>query len=367
MAQIEIKGIIGEEYTFSNFLTDFEKAGIEPIRLVIDSIGGNVSEGMEIANFIQSKEERFVSVSNSGDVASIATPIFLALQRQKRFFDLSKGVFLIHNPFLDPFSLSFTSDTTAEGLSMIVSELEAVENDLSKFYVKQTGADMDVVRSLMKINQPLTEDQLVALNIATVYQYQAVAILTHKKEMDTNEVKAIVQEEHKTLLDGIKAWFKKTTRFVAIMLTDATGAQVEFPDVAEGNDPQVGDTAKMADGSPVPAELVMADGSTFKFENGVLMEIVPAEPAETEVEIQVDPNAERIAELEAELATLKGAKAEADTVKAKLQTKDAEIFALKAQIKSQMPTTEAVEAPAQPSTESPFMQAAKKVKGQIIN
>lgn len=362
MAQIEIKGIIGEEYTFANFLTAFAQAGIEPIRLVIDSIGGNVSEGMEIANFIQSKEDRFVSVSNSGDVASIATPIFLALQRQKRFFDLSKGVFLIHNPFLDPFSLSFTSDTTAEGLSMIVSELEAVENDLSKFYVKQTGADMDVLKSLMKINQPLTEEQLVALNIATVYQYQAVAILNKKNEMTKEEVVAIINETHPSLLDKIKALFKKEMQIVAVMLTDATGAQVEFPNVDEGNTPQVGDMAKMADGSPVPAELVMADGSTFKFENGVLMEIMPAEVEEVE-----DPNVQRIAELEAELESLKSVKDELTAKETTIAAKDKEIFALKAQIKSQAPDTKVEEAPAEPSTESAFMQAARRVKAQIKN
>lgn len=383
MAQIEIKGIIGEKpkkdngkiyYSYSQFLTDFAKAGNEPIDLYIGSLGGNANHGRNIAKFINERQDRFTSVSNIGPVASIAANIFLALSRDKRFFDPSKGVFLIHNPYLGSESL-MQGNYTADVLQKIGSELETLESEMASFYSIQTDVNVDVLRGLMEINKPLTEEQIADLNIASVYKYEAVAFLNQTNEnnetMDAVEVKKIMQEEKKNFLaeiiDEVKHIFKKQVEFVAIMLTDATGAQVEFPDVAEGNDPQVGDTAKMADGSPVPAELVMADGSTFKFENGVLMEIVPAEPAETEVEIEIDPNAERIAELEAELATLKGAKAEADTVKAELQTKDAEIFALKAQIKSQIPTTETVEAPATPSTESPFMQAAKKVKGQIIN
>lgn len=377
MAQIEIKGIIGDKpkkdngkiyYSYSQFLTDFAKAGNEPIDLYIGSLGGNANHGRNIAKFINERQDRFTSVSNIGPVASIAANIFLALSRDKRFFDPSKGVFLIHNPYLGSESL-MQGNYTADVLQKIGSELETLESEMASFYSIQTDVNVDVLRGLMEINKPLTEEQIADLNIASVYKYEAVAFLNQTNEnnetMNAEDVKKIMQEEKKGFLaefiDEVKRIFAPKPEPVAVMLTDATGAQVEFPDVEEGNTPQVGDMARMADGSPVPAEVVMADGSTYKFEASKLTEIVPAME-----EPEADPNAERIAQLEAELAELKAVKAELTAKEIALLAKDKEVFELKAQIKSQMPDAPVIEAPAEPSNESTFMQAAKKVKAQII-
>ena len=66
MAIIEIKGIIGVDYTFSQFLTDYSKAGDEQIELVIDSLGGDVTDGELISEFTNSHADRFSMVRNSG-------------------------------------------------------------------------------------------------------------------------------------------------------------------------------------------------------------------------------------------------------------------------------------------------------------
>lgn len=328
MAQIEIKGIIGEDYTYARFLTDYAAAGVEPIRLSIASVGGAVEDGEEIANFISSHADRFLTVSNSGDVASIAASIFLSLPREKRFFDLNKGVFLIHNPFLDPFSLAFSHlDTTAEGIRMIADELQETESRIAKFIEKQTGADIDVIKGLMKINQPLSQEQLQALNIATVYQYQAVAFLKplNTNKMTQEELTQKLEENNVTLFSLIKAWMKKTTKFVAVLLTDATGAQIEFTDVPDGVDPVVGDTARYTDGSIPDGDVVMADGSTVTFENGTVTAILPkAEEVETEPEAAVEPNAE-----------IEALKAEIEKLKSDKVAMAAQVVEIKAMIKSQ--------------------------------
>lgn len=353
MASIEIKGIIGDDYGYSQFLTDYAKAGDEPIRLMIDSPGGAVGDGMEIANFISSHQDRFISVTNSGDIASIAALIFIAVSREKRFFDISKGLFLIHNPFVDPFSLAF-SDTTAEGLALISDELVKIEDEYAKFFVKNTDADVDVVRGMMKINQPLTEEQLIALNVATIYKYQAVAFIKSENKMKSDEVKEIVREESKGIFESFKAWFKKTTKFVAIILTDATGVQVEFPDVAEGNDPMVGDVARFMDGTIPNGEILMADGNTYEFENGVLMEIKLPEPEPMpEPEPAPTPEAEANAEVEA--------------LKAENESLKNEIIQIKAQIKTQTITPAPVEVPAPaPVGESDLVRAAREMKAQLL-
>jgi len=331
MAQIEIKGIIGEDYTYANFLTDYANTGVEPIRLSIASVGGAVEDGEAIANFIESHEDRFLTVSNSGDVASIAASIFLSLPREKRFFDLNKGVFLIHNPFLDPFSLAFTgTDTTAEGMRMIADQLQETENRIAKFIEKQTGADIDVIKGLMKINQPLSEEQLMALNIATIYKYQAVAFLKpiNNNKMTEQELTKKLEENNVTLFSLIKAWMKKTTKFVAIMLTDANGGQIEFPDVPDGVEPVVGDTAKYADGTIPDGEVLMADGVTVVFDNGTVTEIRPkVEEEETPEDVP--------AEVTDQSAEIEALKTEIEKLKAERTTINSEMVSIKAMIKSQ--------------------------------
>lgn len=326
MALIEIKGIIGDEYSYSAFLTDYAKAGQEPIRLTIDSVGGDVLQGEAIAAFISQHSDRFISVHNNGAVASIAASIFLALPREKRFFDMSKGIFLIHNPFADPMSMVLGgADTTADGLAMIADQLTQHEANIAKFIVKQTGADLDVVKGLMKVNEPLTEDQMNALNIATVYRFQAVAYYKPNNEdkMTKEELAQELQQNNVTLFGVIKAWMKKTTKFVAIVLTDANGATIEFPDVPDGVEPVVGDTARYTDGTIPTGDVLMADGKTVVFDNGVVTEIKAAEPVEEPTE---EPTDETLtAQLEAVKAELAATKAEAAKVKAELVTVKAQI------------------------------------------
>ena len=209
MARININGIIGEQYRFSDFLTDFAATGLEPIHLYINSDGGSVNEGEQIANFINSHSERFHSVSNTGNVASIAASIFLSVEREKRFFDTNKGVFLIHNPFADPFSMVF-ADTTADGLAMMADQLQSVEDNIAKFISKQTNTDLEVIRGLMKINEPLTEAQIQTLNIASITKFQAVAFFNNNQttnKMTKEEVQKIVDDGNATVLDKFKALF----------------------------------------------------------------------------------------------------------------------------------------------------------------
>lgn len=325
MALIEIKGIIGKEYTYSDFLTDYAKAGLQPIRLTIDSVGGDVLQGEAIAFFIASHSDRFLSVNNSGRVASIAASIFLAVPRGKRFFDMSKGFFLIHNPFADPESIALGGfDTTADGLSMMADDLKRYEEGMAKFIVKQTGADLDVVKGLMKVNEPLTEDQMNALNIATIYRFQAVAYYKPNNEdkMTKEELAQELEKNNVTFFGLVKAWMKKATKFVAIVLTDANGATIEFPDVPDGVEPVVGDTARYTDGTIPNGEVLMADGVTVVYDNGVVTEIKAAEPEPVDEPAPVETVNAELEALKAELAAMK---AEAATVKAELVSVKAQI------------------------------------------
>jgi ATP-dependent protease ClpP protease subunit len=301
MAQIEIKGEIGAQYTYKQFITDYSNAKGEMITLFVDSVGGSVTEGNQIAEFIRSHSDQFSRVINSGHVASIAASIFLALPFEKRFFDMGKGVALIHNPMAPP------SDTmqTADEMISVAELLKGEQKNINSYIAKQTGADSDVIAALMQINEPLTEAQLTSINFANILKFQAVAYLNKQNDnMKKEEVEEIVAKSNQSFFDKIVALFKP--EFKAIMLTDANGNQIDFPEVAEGSMPVVGDKVNAPDG-----EIVMASGETYVIVANVITEIKPAAADEPNVELEAIK-----AENEALKAQLASAQTKADEMKA---------------------------------------------------
>ena len=297
MAKIEIIGVIGKDYFYSDFLTDYANAKQQGlIELQINSLGGSVVEGFAIADFIKQHSADFLSVTNSGNIASIATTIFFALPFEKRTYDINKGFFVIHNPFVPNESIE---NTTAQGLSDASEKLREIEDRMVIDIVKATGADKEAVKALMIVDKPLTIEQIKAFNIANVEELRVVAFFNpdnNNNEMNKNEVEEIVSKANESLLDKIKAVFTK--KIMALSVTDAEGNQVNFPDVEEGAELKVGDKAD----SNVNGDVLLADGRTLVMVDGVITEI-----KEKVVEEEEAPNQEleeakaKIAELEKQL------------------------------------------------------------------
>ena len=306
MAKIEIIGVIGQDYFYSDFLTDYANAKQQGlIELQINSLGGSVVEGFAIADFIKLHSADFLSVTNSGNIASIATTIFFALPFEKRTYDINKGFFVIHNPFVPNEAIE---NTTAQGLSDASEKLKEIEDRMVNDVVKATGADKEAVKALMIVDKPLTIEQIKAFNIANVEELRVVAFFNpdnnNKNEMNKNEVEEIVTKANNSMLDTIIALFKK--KVVALYVTDAEGNQMNFPDVEEGTELKVGDKAE----KNVTGDVLLADGRTLVMVDGVIAEI-----KEKEEVIEEEPNVE-----------LEALKAENQELKKQLQAK---IVALK--------------------------------------
>ena len=292
MAKIEITGVIGEDYFYSDFLTDYANAKQQGlIELQINSLGGSVVEGFAISDFIKQHSTDFLSVTNSGNIASIATTIFFALPFEKRTYDINKGFFVIHNPFVPNEAIE---NTTAQGLADASEKLQEIEDKILMDIVKATGADKEAVKALMIVDKPLTIEQIKAFNIANVEELKVVAFFNqnNNNEMNKNEVEEIVSKANESLLDKFKAIFVK--KIVALYVTDAEGNQINFPDVEEGTELKVGDKA---DGN-VTGDVLLADGRTLVMVDGVITEI------KEKVEVEETPN-EELEALKAENADLK--------------------------------------------------------------
>ena len=295
MAKIEIIGVIGQNYFYSDFLTDYANAKQEGlIELHINSLGGSVVEGFAIADFIKLHSADFLSVTNSGNIASIATTIFFALPFEKRTYDINKGFFVIHNPFVPNEAIE---NTTAQGLSDASEKLREIEERMVNDVVKATGADKEAVKALMIVDKPLTIEQIKAFNIANVEDLRVVAFfnpINNKNEMNKNEVEEIVSKANESLLDKIKAVFTK--KIMALSVTDAEGNQVNFPDVEEGTELKVGDKAE----KNVTGDVLLADGRTLVMVNGVIAEI-KEKVVEEEPNQELEEAKSKIADLEKQL------------------------------------------------------------------
>lgn len=317
MAKIEIIGVIGKNYFYSDFLTDYANAKQQGlIELQINSLGGSVVDGFAIADFIKLHSADFLSVTNIGNIASIATTIFFALPFEKRTYDINKGFFVIHNPFVPNEAIE---NTTAQGLSDASEKLREIEDKIVIDIVKATGADKEAVKALMIVDKPLTIEQIKAFNIANVEELRVVAFFNqdnNKNEMNKNEVEEIVSKANESLLDKIKAVFTK--KIMALSVTDAEGNQVNFPDVEEGTELKVGDKA---DGN-VNGDVLLADGRTLVMVDGVIAKIkekvVEEEEEAPNVELEAlkAENQELKKQLQAKVLALKNIESKVVALKA---------------------------------------------------
>jgi|GEM_PF-2895004 len=298
-AYIAIIGEVGEQVRLEDIVaqTNMHKDS-EELFFLVAGPGGDADEGEAIANHIASLKQRTIA-KNVGDVASIDANIYLACDY--RIWDKPKGKFLIHNPWM-----------TVEGDSSELKEhaefLSQYETRIAKFISGQTGLDIDTTKSLMNKDDFLDNDNLKSLGIAHEIiesEFKAVAKLNKQKkeEMDNK----VVEEK----LGVIEALLKKlgVKKPKAIILQDASGIGIEFPDVEEGVDPVVGDKATV-DGAPAEGEYVMPSGETYVFAAGELTSIVP-------VEDETEAMKQKIAELENQLAEATASKETSELALAK--------------------------------------------------
>jgi ATP-dependent Clp protease protease subunit len=121
------------------FLQELQALDVETIHLRINSPGGNVFDGIAIANALKQHKARVVSHID-GLAASIASIIALAADEVR----ISENAFLmIHNAFTITIG-------NAEQLRKDAAVLDKLDGSLISTYVQKTGATEDQVKAWMK-------------------------------------------------------------------------------------------------------------------------------------------------------------------------------------------------------------------------
>ena len=266
----------------------------------INSEGGLVDVGFDIYQYLKALKKPITTIG-SGIVASIATVIFMAGdKRQVR----ENTPFMIHLPWGG-------SMGTADELEQFADQLRAIEKKMVGFYKKALNVQEQAIMPLLKNETWLTGRQLAALGFTTSRQVKAAA----KAFINPNStMRGTFTDNDRHWMEGLftKVLGKfKSAHIFNKVVQDATGAELDFTDLADDAVIEVGATATV-DGAPAEGEYLLPDGYTYVFEAGELTEIV--EPEE-----------------DTEAASLR---TENKALKRQLNTIKSEVLALKRQVTS---------------------------------
>lgn len=258
----------------------------------INSEGGVVDTGFDIYNYLKSLNLPIKTIG-SGVVASIATVVFMAGDTRVLRENTN---FMIHLPMGGV-------DGTADEIEDYAKEVRAVEDKLVKFYSEKINLDKEAVRPLLKNETWLDGVKALELGFSnqTDLPMVAKAYLNLNTNNMTKEDKSWIESGFEKIMNLLK------TKVSNIMLQDANGATLDFPEIEEGQEITVGSIATV-DGAPADGEYVLPDGKTFVFVDGELTEIIEMEEGVDSEDMQAQLDALRL-----ENEQLKTAKLEAQT------------------------------------------------------
>jgi ATP-dependent protease ClpP protease subunit len=320
---IYITGIIGEDVTLDDIRRQVKAQSKATEYLVrIDSVGGLVKTGFEIYSYLKNLDKPITTYTTKA--FSIASVIFLAGEKRIIPEDSIKAV-MIHLPWAKV-------QGTAEVIESHAMQMRKLESEFFQFYSEALNIDETTIESLLTQETYLDASQALEMGFATEIQVtpKAVAMLNNENKEDKSLMNKLQKQ--------IAALYNQAFSIKAeLVLQDATAAELVFPDLADGDMPEVGAKATV-DGKPAEGEFLMPDGSKLVFEAGELKEILPAEEAPAgedaenaagdelpaEEEAPADDKDELIAELQAEIEALKSKIAELEGGQADAEAKEDE-------------------------------------------
>ena len=294
---IYIQGVIGEQYTYDNFLNDIKEYNINKrknINIVIDSVGGYVDEADKIYNKLISLKDKYtINIKNGGDVMSCATIIFSA--GDNRTFDFAKGNMIIHNPWVE-------AQGDARELRKLSNDLQKTEDRYTLLYSKLSKTNPAEISKLMDEDRFLTPEEVLKLKFATEIKNAEVAPnepMSEKKAYafaalcapgrNINIEKNLTQKTDikMKILDFVKT-LMKVSEIKNLVVTSADGIDYTVSNEDGSEDLKVG-SAVTIEGQPYDGEIILADDTVITVEDGIVTKI---EQPEKEVEEQPEAKTE---------------------------------------------------------------------------
>lgn len=284
IGKIYITGTIGkfegeENSDYTELLDVISQVKMQPdaeaFYVFINSGGGYVSEGFDIYDYLMSLKKP-VHTIGYGIVASIATVFFMAGEtRELR----PNTEFMIHLP-------SGGVEGDSEEIAEYSRMMNETEDRIIKFYSKNTGLSKEALKPLLSKETWLDTTKAYELGFSNVEtkKNEAVAYFNNLKNKKMSDKKFNEEDKNflKAMFEGLQNALKPNKQEVKnLIIQDANGESIDFPEVTEGEEIQVGAKATI-DGADAAGEYVLPNGDTLVFIAGELTEIKTEEEEEEE-------------------------------------------------------------------------------------
>ena len=243
--------------TAQEFITDIKDLKDTPINLRINSLGGDVFDGMAMYNVIKRREAK-TTVYIEGIAASIATIISLGADEVVM---AENSLFMIHNAWGGTMGEAKDMRKTAE-------TLEKITGELTDIYRKKTGLSYDALAEMMDEETWLNANEALDMGfIDTISDSIKVAA-----KYDVSKFKNITQEEiqnklsininNKKMTNELKEWFNNK---VEEIVTAVKGDVKVSEDVAE----QTAITVNLGDNDEIKNKISEFESSNIELSNKI--------------------------------------------------------------------------------------------------
>lgn len=251
---INIKGIIGEDQnTLVSVIAQIQKEQTENIHVLIDSIGGDLDEGLSIYNYL--KNLKNVTTECQNNCASAASIIFLAGKNR-----IAGCPIMIHNPWTQ-------AQGDSDELHAIAEFLREKESQLETIYASHTKVEAQVLSNLMDNETYISPSQAVSLGFATQAKQIALAKIDLAKITNKKTNSTQMAKRRKSSIFDFMSRNKSRQNFRTAFAMDLTTDEglVLTIDREEG-EPEVGDAA-------TPDGTHIIDGQVIIVEEGFIISI----------------------------------------------------------------------------------------------
>lgn len=286
---------LGLDGTSFQTVNDFIKSIPEDdtaIDLSIHSNGGSVIEGVAIYDAIRASGKE-VSATVEGSADSIASVILLSAPKENRKMRPNASM-VIHNPSVEVWALS-SGGVSADELKAWADSLEQAKERILDIYVDRTGTDRQILSDLMDKETNLTA--IKAKELGFISEIIAPNTNVTKSKIMANSKLSAAIAAIKNLVNSV---VDETNDDAIVNMTLVTEAGVELVIERESGDPMVGDAA-----SP-DGEHTLDDGTVIVVLDGKITEIRGAGEDTEDSTDEITNLKQRISDLEAENAQLKG-------------------------------------------------------------
>ena len=287
--------------TAKQFISDIKDLKDLPINLRINSLGGDVFDGMAMYNVIKRREAK-TTVYIEGIAASIATIIALGADEVVM---AENSLFMIHNAWGGAMG-------EAKDMRKTAATLDKISSELTDIYRKKTGLSYDALAEMM--------DEETWLNAQEAYELGFVDTISDSIKVaakyDVSKFKNITQEEiqnklsininNKKMTNELKEWFNNKVDEIVnavkgdVKVSDDVAKQTEITVNLADNDEIVNKISEFETNNielSNKISLLEEELATSKGANETLTEEVEALNAKinkasakgTEIETEADP------------------------------------------------------------------------------